>query len=191
MLLESAAPSAVAPPGSRRPRRIGCSPPSGTAPGAGAKGMPADADSTAWAVRVLLAVDRPVPERTADFLARHLRSTGVGTYSDPATGMWTQPMPEVTAVALQVIESAGWLRADELDEHWAALGEGPVWTSHRWPGSAHPTALVMHARHRAGRRAGDVEDPLTSDGSIRLGATTGGIRPARDGPGGDQHVRAG
>src|SRR5262249_38689691 len=50
-----------------------------------------DADSTAWAVRLLAARDRPVPPPALAFLARHESDAGYRTYRDRQTGRWAEP----------------------------------------------------------------------------------------------------
>ncbi|MET0789219.1 MAG: prenyltransferase/squalene oxidase repeat-containing protein [Cellulomonas sp.] len=115
-----------------------------------------DADSTAWAVRLLGATARPVEARTWAFLDEHMGAHGVRTYAGShAAGRWSDVMPEVTAVALMAQHEGGRLSRERLAERWVELfGADHGWSSHWWPGTAHPTALVLGAWQLAGRPEG-------------------------------------
>lgn len=139
----------------------------------------ADADSTAWAVRLLAATGRPIPAPTWEVLDRHRCVQGYRTYRSTATGSWTAAPPEVTAVVLLAQLEAGRLdrgTAGVLWDGWcdAAAASGPadgprpepdarasaapfrVWGSPWWADAAHPSALVRSAGVACGR---DVPPP--------------------------------
>ncbi|HEX2706296.1 MAG TPA: hypothetical protein VHM65_11095, partial [Candidatus Lustribacter sp.] len=90
----------------------------------------ADADSTAWCVRALVSMGRPVGSRTWDFLAGHRSADGYRTYRPTEqTGRWAQPMPEVTAVVLLAYLEADRITPAELGERWLQwCGPTGPWT---------------------------------------------------------------
>lgn len=138
-----------------------------------------DADSTAWAVRLLCATGRPVEARTWAFLDEHTGADGVRTYAGShAAGRWSDAMPEVTAVALMARHEGGRLPREQLAARWVErFGADSGWSSHWWPGTAHPTALVLSAWQLAGRPAGghQVEAPASGDPAdlVRIAAALG------------------
>lgn len=110
-----------------------------------------DADSTAWAARLLTATGRQVPVRTWAFLERHRTGPHVRTYVARGAGAWREPAPEVTAATLLALAEAGRSPLDELARRWtAAFGPGP-WRSPWWPTRAQPTAVVLSAWAALGR----------------------------------------
>lgn len=124
-----------------------------------AEGLRADADSTAWAARALLATGRPVEAATWQFLDRHRGPAGYRTYAAAATGSWTRATPEVTAAVLLARHEGGRLPPTELLAGWRALGAVAPWTSHWWPGPWHPAALVLELWGAAGRPGPRPEPP--------------------------------
>lgn len=126
-------------------------------------GVRPDADSTAWAARLLAATGRTVPERTWAFLDRHRSGPHVRTYVARGAGAWRDPAPEVTAVTLLALAEAGRVPQHELARRWlAAFGPGP-WRSPWWPTRAQPTAVVLSAWVALGR-PGPVPDLTGSHG---------------------------
>ncbi|WP_456844714.1 hypothetical protein, partial [Cellulomonas sp. P5_C6] len=138
-----------------------------------------DADSTAWAVRLLSATGRTVDARTWAFLDEHSVADGVRTYAGShAAGRWSDAMPEVTAAVLMAQHEGARLSREQLAARWVErFGADRAWSSHWWPGTAHPTALVLSAWQLAGRPAGSrpLEVPATGDPAdlVRIAAALG------------------
>lgn len=110
----------------------------------------ADADSTAWAARALLATGRPVDDRTWAFLAGHVTERGYRTYrSARHTGTWARPTGEVSAVVLLAQHEAGRLGPGELALGWRRWCAGTT-DSHWWASPWQPRALVASAAAAAG-----------------------------------------
>ncbi|MFI5913175.1 hypothetical protein [Dactylosporangium sp. NPDC051541] len=116
-----------------------------------------DADSTAWAVRLLAARGRPVPQSALTFLAEHESDTGYRTYADVyRAGHWSEPTPDVSAAALLARYEAGTLDRAELAAGWTKLIAGWLrppgrWTSIWWAEDGYPTVLALEAWAVAGR----------------------------------------
>ncbi|GAA3283498.1 hypothetical protein Dvina_38470 [Dactylosporangium vinaceum] len=116
-----------------------------------------DADSTAWAVRLLAARGRPVPSAALEFLAAHESETGYRTYADVyRKGHWSEPTPDVSAAALLARHEAGVLDRAELAAGWTKLIAGwqrppGRWTSIWWAEDGYPTVLALEAWTVAGR----------------------------------------
>jgi hypothetical protein len=142
-----------------------------------------DADSTAWAVRLLCATGRPVAARSWAFLDEHHGADGVGTYAGArAAGRWSAPMPEVTAAVLLAQHDGGRISADQLAARWVErFGDAGGWSSHWWPTPDHPTAIVLTAWQVAGRpttiRPQDVPAAADPADALRIAAAVGGPAP--------------
>ena len=118
-----------------------------------------DADSTAWAVRLLALRGWPLPAQALGFLDTHGVPTGYRTYRDPTvSGSWAAPSPEVTAAVLLAQVAAGTLAAGAMARRWRELvlparGTDGNWHSMWWADPAYPTAVVGAAWAAAGRPA--------------------------------------
>ncbi|MEU7872419.1 hypothetical protein [Dactylosporangium sp. NPDC049140] len=121
------------------------------------RGVAPDADSTAWAVRLLAARGRPVPPPALAFLAAHETGTGYRTYRDVArTRRWSEPTPDVSAAALLAQHEAGVLDRAALADGFLRLVAGwqkppGRWTSIWWAEDGYPTVLALEAWALAGR----------------------------------------
>ncbi|MFB9239670.1 hypothetical protein ACFFWC_29765 [Plantactinospora siamensis] len=121
------------------------------------RGVAPDADSTAWVVRLLAAVGRPVPAAALEFLTAHEGTAGYRTYQDVyRTGRWSEPTPDVTAAALLARYEGGALGRPALADAWSRLvarWQRPPgrWTSIWWAEDGYPTALALEAWTVAGR----------------------------------------
>jgi len=117
----------------------------------------ADADSTAWAVRLLALRRWPVPAQALVFLAEHRDAGGYRTYRSQLTsGSWAAPTPEVTAAVLLAQHAAGSIDRAGVARQWRSLiapmqGPDGCWHSMWWTDPAYPTALVGAAWAAAGR----------------------------------------
>lgn len=141
-----------------------------------------DADSTAWAVRLLCATGRPVDARTWQFLDEHDGVAGAHTYAGSrAAGRWSAAMPEVTAAVLLARYEGGRLTRDELAAQWVQhFGADRRWSSHWWPTPEHPTAIVLTAWQCAGRPTAAAPVLGSAGGAadlVRIAAATGGPAP--------------
>jgi hypothetical protein len=116
-----------------------------------------DADSTAWAVRLLALRGWPVPAQALAFLTAHRDRDGYRTYrSEKLTGSWSTPTPEVTAAVLlarhatAALDRAG-LAAAFQSLLAPSLAPDGQWHSIWWDTPPHPTAIVGAAYTCAGR----------------------------------------
>ncbi|WP_433220638.1 hypothetical protein ACQP00_18380 [Dactylosporangium sp. CS-047395] len=120
-------------------------------------GVAPDADSTAWAVRLLAARGRAIPESALTFLAAHESDGGYRTYNDVSrTRRWSQPTPDVTATALLARHEAGQLDRTELASAFIRLiapWQRPPgrWTSIWWAEDGYATTTALEAWVAAAR----------------------------------------
>ncbi len=161
-----------------------------------------DADSTAWAVRLLAATGRPIPAHTWAVLDQHRCAQGYRTYRSMATGSWTAAPPEVTAVVLLARLEAGRLAPGEAGVLWdqwcggaasadpaasplsepngsASAPRVPLWESLWWADAAHPTALVLAAAAEVGRGVVPPPEPTAEEASRRSVAHLAAVLWAR------------
>jgi hypothetical protein len=115
-----------------------------------------DADSTAWAIRLLAARGRAVPAAALEFLAGHESDGGYRTYRERRSGRWSEPTPDVSAAALLARYEAGALDRAALAAGWTRLvGPGQRapgrWTSMWWSEDGYPTMIAVEAWVAAGR----------------------------------------
>jgi hypothetical protein len=120
--------------------------------------VPADADSTAFAVALFVRLGIKVPRSAINFLWRHFRS-GAGfvtyTFSD-SSHRWAWPSVDVTASALVALHQAEELDCQGLQTLWRELlcpaqDISGDWTGFWWEDAAYPTALVLEAWRLAER----------------------------------------
>jgi hypothetical protein len=114
-----------------------------------------DADSTAWAMRLLAARKREVPAEALGLLSSRSTNAGFTTFQS-SKGQWAEPTPDVTAVVLLAQLDAGVIDQERLVEQWvrlvapAASGRD-TWKSLWWLGEAYPTAVAVEAWAAGGR----------------------------------------
>lgn len=122
-----------------------------------------DADSTAWAIRLLALRGRPVPAAALAFLVEHETRVGYRTYrNQEVAGRWAEPTPDVTSAALLARYEAGALEPAGLAEAFERLVRparelSGRWRSQWWAEDGYPTAIAMEAWVAAGRPG----DPLS------------------------------
>ncbi len=138
-----------------------------------------DADSTAWAVRLLALRGWPLPAQALAFLDTHGVPTGYRTYRDPTvSGSWASPSPEVTAAVLLAQLAAGTFAAGVMARLWTSLvlparNVDGNWHSMWWADPAYPTAVVGTAWAAAGRPAFEGPAPACADSSAGVARAAG------------------
>jgi hypothetical protein len=115
-----------------------------------------DSDSTAAVVRLFTRLGLPIPLETVEFLLRHDRGGGFGTYLPLAHGdAWAAPTVEVgCAVAMALAGAKSWDR-QRLIRFWReqigpAQRPDGTWAAYWWPGPGIPTALALELWETAG-----------------------------------------
>lgn len=108
----------------------------------------ADADSTAWAVMLLAALDRPVPTAALAFLQQHQSDNGLfRTYHFQPKHAWSQPSLDVSLSSASALLAAGvWLPA-EGRAYWEHVlaprqNEDGTFTGYWWAHPHFPTWLA-------------------------------------------------
>jgi hypothetical protein len=114
-----------------------------------------DADSTAWAIRLLAARKRAIPPEALRLLDSRATDAGFTTFQS-SKGRWAEPTPDVTAVVLLAQLDAGVIHEQGLVEQWRRLvapaaSPRDTWKSLWWLGEAYPTAVAVEAWAAGGR----------------------------------------
>ncbi len=119
--------------------------------------VPADADSTAFAVRLFARLGIKVPISAINFLWHHFQAeAGFATYNfRDFSHRWTQPCVDVTASSLIALHQIGELDCQSLRTWWQKLlypaqNINGDWIGFWWKETAYPTALVLEAWRLAG-----------------------------------------
>jgi hypothetical protein len=108
-----------------------------------------DADSTAWAIRLLAARKRAIPPEALRLLDSRATDAGFTTFQC-SKGRWAEPTPDVSAVVLLAQLDAGVIHEQGLVEQWRRLvapaaSARDTWKSLWWLGEFYPTAVAVEA----------------------------------------------
>jgi hypothetical protein len=114
-----------------------------------------DADSTAWATRLLAARKRAIFPKALSLLSSTAANAGITSFQS-SKGRWAEPTPDVTAVVLLAQLDAGVIDQERLVEQWLRLvapaaSARDTWKSLWWLGEAYPTAVAVEAWAAGGR----------------------------------------
>lgn len=151
----------------------------------------ADADSSAWAIRMLAALGREVPSDALVFLAAHATEEGYRTYANREQfGRWADPSPDVTAAALLAQVETGIVDPAGLAGGWQAMlapvpASPGAWDSCWWDDDGYATVLALEVWAAAGRPCGcpsiELDQPTTAFGcALRLHAAALTGKPLGD-----------
>lgn len=112
----------------------------------------ADADSTSWALALLVELDDLRAIDPVALLASRLDGAGgAHTFSGPRFGRWAGEHPEVTAVAAEVLLACGADAAPVLARVRATQRRDGGWPRYWWSSDAYATARSLAVLRAAGR----------------------------------------